>query len=1371
MPQFEMRLYKYDRRNESDNYRGTNYTNYILQGTTITEDLTEVMDTVTLTLSGLTFQKEFEPSTKFILEYWQKIDDDFQMVKDYHLIVESDYVEQPILSDDEYYNHHISFIEASALAQGRIVDDISITYKLKDVSLDSKTIYNLDTKATYSRANVEYIPSEDQQIREGELLYPSNVALSRRYIWDFSNTSEASWKNFDYYQGLTNASTTRQVTFTAPYLHCLGYGGRQNGVLSWGEICQCSVLATVYEINVSTGKQEEILSQRIDPTDTFYDYSYNYRTTDAAYPYFPKYCIQNRWVVNWKGFPPSRRMRPYIKKLAEHEAQYQNRDITFTIRSGFKYNIQVSIYNFTDNITADGSLGVDASMYPAYYSQGYQGIFTANTNQLLTSNSFPSLFLEFMTYYESSMDTILTHSAPSANAYDIFIKAQSTTQNFSKSGDIIVTDTEMPFYLTDEDTAILKNTEVIESVYNQKNFWEILLEIGKYIHAIPKIRFGSNDKLLVTWTYLGQTIQNTDTTPTKMSIFNNRGIEDYVSACSSYITNMVQVGGRVDEWVAPKSVSDEYLVYNDSCDIITSKKIIEIISLDVKCISDTPNIGLPINGIRKLAGKNPETGEMPLNGESIYGYVFAKEIYQLFDVIPTTFPNKGLAIYYENGDNRIQGLNYRLPTLNTGDIYGDYAIKRILGSVFQVSENLWAKITINDFIFHVVYRTKDDIRAEQTRPDLRKYMINTSHDSVPQHYQFNNQQDIIVDSVKFGNNIYGKLIRTGNTQYTINEWVDDLYSLKEIGQLYNINDELYYITKVTNTYYSEHVTSKVEFSKDYNQLSPIIGIPSEPRFYEISEQSMVRRHVSIRDHLLIGRTSYGTDPTDNETTSYIKNINYFKNLLFDGYLNLPKYAITVFKNDIDRPYGDVIGNEEFFCEVSTPINSYTQRNTLTCEWNMIDNFSAGDHVGENIVVKDFNGGVFSADNADNAYRVLRPVKYCDSYGRADMFDFYLLNDFNTSQTGITYVLQPYADFGNVNAPVDVYVNNEIDPRIAAYLEQFEDPMVGCGLFYTYEIDGTYYWVTYRYDGQYWDYLFTQDTNTNTPPDKWLDEYNSSIGITDAQIRALPYSPLRTRLPEYKYYVSTMTKYSSDTVTDAQLTAFVETYKTLEEGDGLVLKILESAQNPTLVECYVCYYTNSTWQRKQISTDTQTIVSYETNYIGEYEDAVVVSNEFMDTSGDNKHGLILLKDNREALSFNYNISILTDSDRFVIGSNIWKPNKQNLKIATLNTEVNKFAQGTIPNSYIINKYDYGLSSYTQSVPINYILSNVDLTDVKAIAIIEDVESSEAQFADQKSFIMARNITGLAQNEAKGDWYLSFLPTRDNINWSQFYKNNQ
>lgn len=956
------KIYLYDSMQEENFYRGTDYSAHLLQGVSTDEKLDETLDMAEVTLAGLNFSKEFAPKTKFILEFWEKRKGsaEAQLWESFHLCVAQDIVTQPIISDANYFDHHIYFDEASVDAQGRLVDNIAVTYRLKNVSLDKETGGNRTEKAK----SVFTVPSEYVARSFGRTSgfgYRS-VQGGKKFEWVFPDwyevdlgdglvkPSDVEWDNFLKYQEIPNGGSKR-IRLPVPMLRI--YYGTEN-TKTYTLQGYCSLNVKVVQKSSTTKEDETIVNMVVNPVDSdpvegYWDRGWELNNIPSTV----KGVTCSKITLN-SGLITAPEENVYFKAVAgNYETTRKNRVIDFNAEYGYEYGIFINMVNFSDGPSGTervcSNYNADASMsdFPLYWS--------AVNKATLTLDNSPQATLSFFT---SSPVTTWLESANEATAYELFNKAQFSTQLVRKiSGDPIDI-IPQSYYLEENDALALRNTRIVENFYNQKNWWEVLIDIGKYIHAIPKVRFGRDNRFVVEWRRLGITEQSTGIN-NDVSVFNSRSIEDYIAACSSYVTNMVQLGGIIEEWVAPKSSSEDYLVYNDVAEIQTSKNIIEIISVEIR---------EPTHGITK----------------DITPYVYEKNIYQLLDVVPTTVPNKGLAIFYNLGENKIQGFNFRLPTKNPGE--GEYAIKRIIGTVYGFEPTVWESIVVNDYVFHIVYRTQETVRSDQTRPDLRKYLLQTKYDRTPQHRQFNNQQDTVADSVKFGDNTYGRLIRTGNTTYTIREWTDGLFNVKRAGQLYEIRGELYYVTKVKSVFYFDHVICDVEFSKDYNKLSRIIGIPSEPRFYEISEQSQIRRSKVVPDYLVLGTS----DGDNKNTDSFIQESgwDYIQRLMFplssQSPATYPRYAATIFKNDGDKEDNseNVQENENFIKSVLHPVGTYSIRNTLTISWRMKDNFSAGDQVVQTSLY------LPDKDNEpDGAFARLVPYQYPDVHGRADMFDF------------------------------------------------------------------------------------------------------------------------------------------------------------------------------------------------------------------------------------------------------------------------------------------------------------------------------------------------------------------------------------------------
>lgn len=964
------KIYLYDSMQEENFYRGTDYSAHLLQGVSTDEKLDETLDMAEVTLAGLNFSKEFAPKTKFILEFWEKRKGsaEAQLWESFHLCVAQDIVTQPIISDAHYFDHHIYFDEASVDAQGRLVDNIAVTYRLKNVNLD--TAANIDKT---EKARPDYrVPDSTVNENFGFASYDGYRGMTggKKFEWVFPDwyevdlgdglvkPSDVKWDNFLKYQEVPTGTGEKEIRLPVPMLRI--YYGTENAK-TYTLQGYCSLNVKVIEKSQSTGKSTTIVDMKVnpvgsDPVEGYWDRGWELRD-DYGQGVTCANMLCSSMVTILPPEVPA--FGILLARIAQYDTARRNRVIQFTAKTGNDYTILINTIAFTEfsgvRVSSRYKAALIKSSTPLYWQ--------SNNAQNRIQDNNPQASLNF--FAGTPVKTFL-ESANEATAYELFNKAQLSTQLVRKIPEIPIDETPQSYYLEENDALELRNTRIVENFYNQKNWWEVLIDIGKYIHAIPKVRFGRDNRFVVEWRRLGITGQSTGVN-NDVSVFNSRSIEDYIAACSSYVTNMVQLGGIIEEWVAPKSSSEDYLVYNDVAEIQTSKNIIELVELKAR---DSSGV------VRDLTE-----------------YVYEKNIYQLLDVVPTTTPNKGFAVYYNLSENKIQGFNYRLPAVNEGEQQREYAIKNILGEAF--TNGIADNIKVNEYIFFVKYRTQETVRSDQTRPDLRKYLLQTKYDRTPQHRQFNNQQDTVADSVKFGDNTYGRLIRTGNTTYTIREWTDGLFNVKRAGQLYEIRGELYYVTKVKSVFYFDHVICDVEFSKDYNKLSQIIGIPSEPRFYEISEQSQIRRSKVIADYLVLGTS----DGDNKNTDSYIQESgwDYIQRLMFplssQSPATYPRYAATIFKNDIDKD-DNVAGNETFITSVLHPVGTYSIRNTLTISWRMKDNFSAGDQVAPT------GEWVPELGNVDGAYNQLRPFQYPDVHGRADMFDFLIFPALELSDTAV-----------------------------------------------------------------------------------------------------------------------------------------------------------------------------------------------------------------------------------------------------------------------------------------------------------------------------------------------------------------------------------
>lgn len=1277
------RIYLYDSTKEADGYRGYDYSAYVLQGNSDTEDITQKLDSVEITLQGFSSKTPFSPGTKFVIDKTHISDLGVETIyATYHMCVEEDAVMQPIMSDDGYFVHNITLYEASIVAQKRLCDNISATYKLKDVSLQENVAFP-DRQAQFVNTKSEFETTDNWGYTDAAVAYRTYF----RYGKYFEFVGRIEMKTQDgtipqptkYYRDVAGfgADGTYKAKFALPVLN-INYG--INGLPSFQKIGSASIDWTIEQYSLNGNTPEKTWRGTVHSNSDLSYAKYVIKglvPTDVPQATEPPAAFTKHWLIE-RSVVGGAWARKYSEETTT--APVYETDL-IDILPDKLYTVSVTLHNYTDNPpqwTSGNLLVYQTTKHdglptrkevrrPGKANSGSANIEIAD-EYLKTENTTAST--SFQTYSIATKQ-ILFQSSTAYSALSLINKAVMNSGIYDKvdgvySGDINAREGDndngtllspAPFYVEPAFLQELSITAVVENFYNQKNLWEILCEVGLYIHAIPEIRFGENDKFLITFNRLGRTDEQQKSF-TRNSIMDFVGIENYISSCSSYISNMVQLGGQIEEWVAAKTTQESPLVFNDTCAIVVSKPIIELLKIEVKATKDfTISDG--------ISSKSIAAGTIV----DMTNFVFERNIYKCLSIDTSVEPNVGYSLYYDLGTNSIEGCDYRSPTINPGDVQNDYAIKKAIFTAFfgsyvvSPSGKAWSELCVNDFVFRVVYRTKDNVRQNQSRPDIRKYLVASKFDKYPQNWQFNNQQDTLVDSQKFGNMVFGKLIRTGNLTYKTSEWHDESEydQLRHKGELYRLDDgDLYYVSQVTHTTYTGHIVSDIEFSKDYNELSPIIGIPSEPRFYEISEQSQIARDYSINDFLLVSTDTEYYDTTRKD----IKDFTEIRNLIF-AENTFPKFALTAFKGDkdVDKTGERNAGDPALYKEILSPISAYSSQNTLTYAWDMIDNLSAGDNLS--------NTGYKNAQNADNTYRALQAVQYTDSFGRASLVDYFVIKDLPDLTTEQVLRLP--------ESPVTAKYNENTATKVS----------FSSGLL----------------------------TITGASESMYVGETIFLVGGYSATVAAIetPNATLTTK----------------------------NAYAFGEIADGETFTYYSVGQDKVPVDSLTTEITN------------------------------VVSSFDQDING---RGRILLKDCRETISINYNLQMISDSDRFVFSPFLFAQNKTNPKLVLLSEEVNKLSFGYIKDTTIIRPFnksgaqmtsamfdldfywlDYGfvldIPTIIDDVNYGHFDGTAGFEQVKAIAVVYDTinegeDNPGVPFtANNTKFIIARNITG---EETQKEW---------------------
>lgn len=994
--------------------KSVDYTEYLLMPVFIEDHLDETLDEGEIMLDSMPISSKnaFPPKTKFRIERYTSSDFSGEP-KTFDMVVEHDDVEE-YAGCPNICCHRIYLQEVSVIAQGMHIDNVALTYELQDVALNYKTIRDDTTPIGDS---CKAIPGGYQQaIRQTDNIGYSQAGEQRyfrnsyRYVWDDSSLNSIRALKLNL-----SATQVNSISFTVPRLYCEGC--YNPGI--WSNLFEMNTITRVYKVKTLNGQEignRELIAEKVCGATSLPN------VNDTVF-YANGLIAQLRAVQDWTD-EGNVYVNEFDRRWTTHptiataNSSYSNKTIYFLtsqlsdseILQG--YNLS---YIITCNANPTNQNGMIENYEKKFYGLSYpyfippdiitylsRGSATTTINSITQSSSVgvnASFICADMTVNAEGGPFLM--KGVKYSCFDLLRKALLTidTQILDNSQiglDSILDETfneigiQYPIIISPEWNNRLKTMKVQETIFEGKNLWEVLLQIGYYLHAIPYLEFASDetDRFMLKFRQLGDTKQKVDTSR-KITIFNSKNLSEYFTQYDSYVTNMFSPQNVVDEWLVTKMSNPNFLVSNNTAELQTSFPILEILDFEITYDGSV--------------GGTPGTQNALQN-------IFEESVYQILtsDNPIKISPAKGNSIYYTLGDNIIKGLNYIPPTVNND---GKMALKEICRRLFGVGNSfIPANLQFSSLKFHIKYRTQDSLRISQIRPDIQNFMKNSSYEKYPHHEQWFGQQDKIVDSERFSANLFGKLIRVGNNVYQCQEYAV-VGNEKESGDLVIINNDAYYVIETENEYYPDAIFQKVTYSKNFNQLSNVVTIPSEPRFYEISERSKIRREVRIMEFFELS-TIKNTVASAPRFLNNNEWKNFLKYLIFNsGNISIPNFAYTKFVADYKRihtgNYGQLVEPTNLFpsCEINradpnnitpvapsdhadciVPLLHFPLHDGIVFEWNMEDNFKTGDYVDSTL-----DGGT-----GDDKYLTLQPLRYVDVMGRADLFTFKLFNKTNWS---------------------------------------------------------------------------------------------------------------------------------------------------------------------------------------------------------------------------------------------------------------------------------------------------------------------------------------------------------------------------------------
>ena len=376
---------------------------------------------------------------------------------------------------------------------------------------------------------------------------------------------------------------------------------------------------------------------------------------------------------------------------------------------------------------------------------------------------------------------------------------------------------------------------------NGRSLWENLREVGRYIHAIPRITDG-----VLTFDELGGLERADLSKGQRVMQSTTVSIGDYTAGLDSLANNLINQDDLADGsvcdpfdggYMTMRTVSEDARIQEGGGIILTSNPVEKIISL-------------VLAPFEYKGQAYPET--------DITAYVFEKQEYDLLSSHTGFYPqSKTYALFYTQGGQNIDGLWYKAQDAENNILNSmkEYAITNIIEAAANVATGYLKTLPYADLAFRVTYIPTVTARVRQYKPDY-----DGTFPSVISYNQSANK----LSAKAYGENLRGQLAMMGNTADTVTYMFPRMEDIPKAGTLY---DDERYITSITARIYNDFVLAQMTLAEGYNELGAFVEVNNAIRQFEIP--SSEDRYTVLEEFCEVSST-YKTDEADTVATKALK---------------------------------------------------------------------------------------------------------------------------------------------------------------------------------------------------------------------------------------------------------------------------------------------------------------------------------------------------------------------------------------------------------------------------------------------------------------------------------------------------------------------
>ena len=519
-------------------------------------------------------------------------------------------------------------------------------------------------------------------------------------------------------------------------------------------------------------------------------------------------------------------------------------------------------------------------------------------------------------------------------------------------------------YAEGSQAALFNNVLAPQFSFTKATFRECLKQCGYVIHGEPRIDIASNADgsfyYQISFDLFGQTKQSNIWQHPYIEQTFSQDIESYASRIDSSTENLVN---QLKDYVGISAAGASGVItepYAGGFKTVRTDTVYVRVT-DGNMLIQTQ---YPIYSVeRVLCGYIPENESLGTNID-ITPYVFESSIYNTrMSSYDSEYPySKAYGITYTQGQKNLTALNFKVEN-PISSVFENYAIINILRAATGddslsitgsfSSDGSYVSGKYPTLAFQITYTPFYNARVGQTKLNYGDYPYSAA--------LVMNQQENVIESRYYGENLKGTIARLGNVEKSKTYILARLHEIPIAGQLYDAD---YKISVVMVEFMPSYIKCTIGLSKDFNRISQYIGISSVKRFSEVSQGQAIDRNTLWEEFVVIG------DSVEADTDCYMGDgmlqqiANTFSQTAGQPLTNVAAWGSTYQNNNLPAVY--------------LPVVSSAFGNAISFAWAYEDNYSAGAYASYQSV----GAGSTQVDGYwQNNYQ------YTDYYGRMYYYNF------------------------------------------------------------------------------------------------------------------------------------------------------------------------------------------------------------------------------------------------------------------------------------------------------------------------------------------------------------------------------------------------